>query len=60
MAIGDNHNDLDMLLFAGLPVVMENAPDELKRFGWHITSSNDANGVAKAIEQFVLTQDASS
>jgi Cof subfamily protein (haloacid dehalogenase superfamily) len=54
MAIGDNHNDLDMLTYAGYPVVMENAPDELKRPGWEVTATNDANGVASAIERFIL------
>ncbi|MEQ1473871.1 MAG: HAD-IIB family hydrolase, partial [Candidatus Acidiferrum sp.] len=41
LAIGDNHNDLEMLTFAGIPVVMANAVDDLKRFGWHQTRSND-------------------
>jgi Cof subfamily protein (haloacid dehalogenase superfamily) len=59
MAIGDNHNDLEMLSFAGIPVVMGNCVPELKNFGWHITSSNDENGVAVAIEQFALREAAS-
>src|SRR5438874_6353177 len=54
MAIGDNHNDLEMLIFAGIPVVMGNSVRELKTFGWHETASNDENGVAHAIEQFAL------
>jgi hypothetical protein len=52
MAIGDNHNDLEMLIFAGIPVVMGNSVPELKAFGWHETRTNDENGVAHAIEQF--------
>jgi len=54
LAIGDNHNDEEMLSFAGVPVVMENAVPELKTRGWHVTQSNDADGVAAAIERFVL------
>ncbi len=54
MAIGDNLNDLEMLQFAGRPVVMGNAVQELKACGWHLTSTNDAAGVARAIETFVL------
>ena len=54
MAIGDNLNDLEMLEFAGLPVVMENAPEELKRKGWAVTLSNDQAGVAAALDRFVL------
>lgn len=56
MAIGDNHNDLEMLTFAGIPVVMGNSVPELKVFGWHETRSNDENGVAHAIEQFALRE----
>lgn len=57
LAIGDNYNDLDMLRFAGTGVVMENADDALKQEGFHVTSSNDADGVAAALERFVLAGD---
>jgi Cof subfamily protein (haloacid dehalogenase superfamily) len=56
LAIGDNHNDLEMLTFAGVPVVMRNSVAELKTFGWHETSSNDEGGVAVAIEHFALRE----
>jgi Cof subfamily protein (haloacid dehalogenase superfamily) len=56
MAIGDNHNDLEMLTFAGIPVVMGNSVPELKSRGWHETATNDENGVAQAIEQFALRE----
>ena len=55
MAIGDNFNDLEMLEYAGVPVVMANAVDELKTRGWHVTASNTACGVAAALETFVLS-----
>jgi hypothetical protein len=51
MAIGDNYNDLEMLNFAGIPVVMANASDEMKSHGYAVTLSNDESGVAAAIEQ---------
>lgn len=54
MAVGDNHNDLTMLRYAGLGVVMANAEDELKRMGFERTSSNEEDGVAEAIERFIL------
>ncbi len=57
MAIGDNYNDIEMLTFAGHPVIMGNASDDLKRDGWTITLRNDESGVAAAIEQ-VLNPDA--
>ena len=56
MAIGDNHNDLEMLTFAGIPVVMGNGVPELKTYGWYETGTNDENGVARAIEQFALRE----
>jgi Cof subfamily protein (haloacid dehalogenase superfamily) len=51
MAIGDNYNDLEMLEYAGVPVVMANADAGLKQRGFHVTGSNSENGVALAIEQ---------
>ncbi len=51
MAIGDNYNDIEMLTFAGHPVIMGNASDELKQNRWTVTLHNDASGVAAAIEQ---------
>lgn len=56
LAIGDNHNDLEMLSFAGIPVVMENGVPELKVRGWHVTRSNDEDGVAEAIARFALRE----
>lgn len=54
MAIGDNHNDLPMLQFAGLGVVMANAEDEMKQYGFIETLSNEEDGVARAIESYAL------
>jgi len=51
MAIGDNYNDVEMLVFAGRPFIMGNATEELRRHGWAVTLSNDQCGVAAAIEQ---------
>jgi len=56
LAIGDNHNDEEMLSFVGIPVVMENAVPELKARGWHVTHTNDEDGVAAAIERFALRE----
>jgi len=55
MAVGDNFNDLEMLLFAGIGVVMANAPLSLREIaGLHPTASNVEDGVALAIEEFIL------
>jgi hydroxymethylpyrimidine pyrophosphatase-like HAD family hydrolase len=57
MAIGDNFNDLEMLLFAGTGVVMANAPQALRETeGLFPTASNKDDGVALAIEQFILNE----
>ena len=56
MAMGDNLNDLQMLEFAGTPVLMGNALPELKDRGWTVTGTNDEAGVARAIETFVFKE----
>ena len=53
MAIGDNHNDVEMLEFAGHPVIMGNACEELRGRGWRVTRGNDNCGVAAAVEAVV-------
>ena len=49
MAVGDNLNDVEMLEFAGIAVVMGNAVDALKARGYRLTRSNDENGLADAV-----------
>ena len=56
LAVGDNHNDLEMLQVAGIPVVMANGVPELKVHGWYQTLSNDESGVAAAIQRFALSE----
>jgi len=54
MAVGDNFNDREMLEYAGVPVVMGNAVEELKGLGWPVTLDNDSGGVAAAIDRWVF------
>jgi hydroxymethylpyrimidine pyrophosphatase-like HAD family hydrolase len=55
IAVGDNFNDLEMLEFAGTSIVMANAAASLRdRKDFHHTTSNAEDGVALAIEKFVL------
>jgi Cof subfamily protein (haloacid dehalogenase superfamily) len=56
MAVGDNFNDLDMLEFAGLPVVMGNSVPGLLERGWAITGDNEHAGLAEAIRTFALSE----
>ena len=50
MAVGDNHNDVEMLEFAGYPVIMGNACEELRNRGWTVTRGNDECGIAAAVD----------
>jgi len=53
MAVGDNLNDVEMLDFAGVAVVMGNAADGLKSRGYRLTGNNDEAGLASAISAYV-------
>jgi len=50
MAVGDNHNDVEMLEFAGHPVIMGNACEGLRGRGWILTRGNHECGVAAAVD----------
>ena len=54
MACGDGFNDLTMIRYARLGVAMANARDEVKESADYVTCSNDEDGVAAAIERFIL------
>lgn len=54
MAVGDSLNDIKMIQQAGLGVAMGNAQEAIKNVADHVTDTNNNDGVAKAIEKFVL------
>jgi Cof subfamily protein (haloacid dehalogenase superfamily) len=54
MAVGDGTNDISLLAKAGLAVAMGNAPDEVKAVADHIAPDVDQNGLAVAVERFLL------
>jgi Cof subfamily protein (haloacid dehalogenase superfamily) len=54
MAIGDNWNDREMLLAAGVGLVMGNADPELREMGLPVLPTSDEDGVATAIEEYIL------
>lgn len=54
MAIGDSFNDLEMIKYAGIGVAMGNARLEIKEWADVVTASNEEDGVAEAIEGYVL------
>jgi len=54
MAVGDSLNDIAMIEGAGLGVAMGNAQETVKKAADWVTSTNNEDGVAKAIVQWVL------
>jgi len=54
ITIGDSENDVSMLEYAGLGIAMGNATDNVKQKADYITDSNDQEGVANAINKFIL------
>jgi Cof subfamily protein (haloacid dehalogenase superfamily) len=54
MTIGDNFNDVEMLAYAGIGVAMGNAPVEVQAIANWVAPSVEADGVAVAIEKFIL------
>jgi len=54
LAIGDSPNDVPMLRWAGLGVAMANAPESVRSAAGFVTAGNGEDGVAAAIERFVL------
>jgi Cof subfamily protein (haloacid dehalogenase superfamily) len=57
LAIGDGDNDLDMLKMVGIGVAMGNAHEDLRTAVKYVVASNDEDGVAEALERFVLKQE---
>lgn len=54
MAIGDMPNDLGMIQWAGMGVAVHNAHPLVRQAADYITASNDDDGVAEALEMFVV------
>lgn len=54
ICVGDAGNDLDMIRYAGLGVAMGNAFEEIKSEADYVTYSNEEDGVAYVIEEFML------
>lgn len=54
VAIGDNLNDISMFEVSGTSIAMANGREEAKQAAKHITKSRDEDGVAYALENYVL------
>ena len=56
MAFGDQHNDIDMLRFAGIGIAMGNGTPEAREAADYVTATVDEDGVALALEHFGLLE----
>jgi len=54
IGIGDAANDIDMLKTAGVGIAMGSAPEPVRRSADYVTAASDDEGVAEALERFVL------
>ena len=57
IVMGDGGNDISMFECAGLKIAMENAEKYLKEKADFVTTSNNENGVAKAIQKFIFNEE---
>lgn len=54
IACGDGYNDITMIQYAGLGVAMKNAIEEVRNVADIIADTNDNDGVAKIVKQYML------
>ncbi|WP_227498597.1 Cof-type HAD-IIB family hydrolase [Synechococcus sp. PCC 7336] len=54
MVVGDSHNDIEMLGYAGTAVAMGNAPADVQAHANWVAPAIERDGVAAAIEEFLL------
>ncbi|MFL2763805.1 MAG: HAD family hydrolase [Dehalococcoidia bacterium] len=54
IAVGDSYNDISVFKVCGLTIAMGDAPDELKNIADYIAPSVDFDGLAVAIDEFIL------
>ena len=52
--IGDMANDVPMFEVAPLSIAMGQSPDTVKRAATHVTASNENDGWARAVTDFIL------
>ena len=57
--IGDMPNDVLMFAHSGLSIAMGNASEDVQRAAHQVTTSNDEDGFANAVERFILKGDSS-
>lgn len=58
--LGDGANDVLMFERSGLSIAMGNASDDVQRQATYVTASNEDEGFAKAVEQYILPRAAAA
>lgn len=53
---GDDNDDIEPIKMCGIGVAVSNALDEVKAVADYVTDSNDEDGVARFIEQYILSK----
>ncbi|HLT56180.1 MAG TPA: HAD hydrolase family protein, partial [Bacillota bacterium] len=53
IAFGDEDNDMEMIDFAGVGVAMGNAIEPLKNIANHVTKTNEEDGIAEFLEEYL-------
>jgi len=54
LAFGDDWNDIELLRNCGTGIAVANALNEAKAVADYVCASNDEDGVAKWLEEYVL------
>ncbi|MGB8454885.1 MAG: Cof-type HAD-IIB family hydrolase [Anaerocolumna sp.] len=53
LSFGDSYNDMEMISESGIGIAMGNACEQLKKVADFVTLSNDEDGVAVILEEFI-------
>ena len=54
IAFGDNYNDVELFEAVGIPIAMGNSVEEIKSLAKYTTLTNDDDGIAYAIYNFII------
>jgi Cof subfamily protein (haloacid dehalogenase superfamily) len=56
LALGDQENDVEMISYVKYGIAMENAIQKLKDIAYDVTTKNTEDGVAHAINKYVISK----